>query len=121
MTTRTKVWLNVVAILITMGMASYSHYAINELAAIFTEVRVADAKFFSKLIRENWEGIKTIPDEKKKVLLQNIDPALTGSDIQIMRFLMLVFMYGMFALVVLNPVTAISKLWKASRHKNAAT
>jgi hypothetical protein len=112
---RAKVLLNVIIILIAMGLAAYARNTVNEISATFTEVQVADAKFFSKLIRKNWEGIKTIPDEKKKVLLQNLDPALAAIDIRVMRTFILFLFYAIFGIVVIGRVAAIFKLWKTSR------
>ena len=120
MTIRTKLLLNLVAILLAVAAAAYSHTAINRIAATFIEVRVADAKFFSQLVRDNWDGIKTVPDEKKKILLQNLDPSLAGTDLRLMRDLVLIFFYCIIVLFVVGRVDASLRLWKSLRRGTSA-
>jgi hypothetical protein len=106
---------NCLAILLLALAAAFCHYGVNYISEMFVETRVAEVTFFSKLVRDNWDGIKSVPDEKKKVLLQNLDPVLAGFDIRAMRTIALVFLYLLYAVLILDRADALFKLWKASR------
>jgi hypothetical protein len=118
---RTRIALNLAAILLLVGLTAYVQRAVTDITETFASIRVSDAKFFSKLIRENWDGIRTIPDEKKKLLLENLDPALATVDLQTMRTLMLFTFYVFMGGAVVGRVVALYILWKKSRGNRVAT
>lgn len=118
---RTRIVLNLAIILFLVGLSSYIHHTVTEITEIFASARIADAKFFSKLILENWDGIRTIPDEKKKIVLKNLDPSLATVDLQAMRTLLLCTFYVFIGGAVVGRVVALYSLWKKSRRRRATT
>jgi hypothetical protein len=112
---RTRIALNVAAILFIVGLAAYVHHLISGITETFVSVRVSEAKFFSSLIHENWDGVKTITEEKKKILLENLDPALAASDLLAMKTIMLMMVYLFMAGAIADRLFSIYKLCKCSR------
>jgi|SRR5579864_6901233 len=120
MATRTKLLLNLAAILLLVAATAYVHKVVNEVTNTFIEIRVTDAEFFSKLITDNWDGIKSIPIEKRKILLQNLDPALAGSDLRLMRDLILIVFYCFTITLAIERLVVLFRIWKSSRHAQDA-
>ncbi len=116
MSTRTKLLLNLAGILLLVAATAYVHKSVNEIANTFIEIRVTDAEFFSRLLRDNWDGIKSIPVEKRKILLQNLDPALAGSDLRLMRDLLLLVFYCFTITLGITRLVVLFKLWRSSRN-----
>ena len=83
-------------------------------------VRIVQANFFSRLIKENWEGIKSVSDEEKKALLGMLDPTLLSTDIRMLRLIILMLLWGFGLSVVINRSIAVFKLLRASRIHAAA-
>jgi hypothetical protein len=119
MHSRRHLTLHLLAIIGLAAAAAYMHHGITSIAQVFIEIREADARYFRQLIRDNWDGIATIPSEKKQVVISNLDPELAGSDVRAMRDLMLALMYAfMVALVVQTAVSAV-KIWRRRNESDA--
>lgn len=71
--------------------------------------------FLTRMIRENWEGIKSFSDKEKKELLELLDRERLAWDIRIMRFNILILLFGSLAGGIIDRIIAIFKLWKTSR------
>ena len=112
---RRKLLFNFVVILLAAMAGAFVHYEVDGIAATFIDIRVAEVQVFSKLVRDNWDGIKSISDEQKKLLLQTLDPSRAGSEIRVMRTVIIVLFYGIVGSIILDRAVAMFKLWKASR------
>ena len=104
-----------VAIVVLTAFVAYGHYAITEITSTFVEGRKSESKFFQKMVRDNWDGIKSISDDKKKTLLENLNPELAGADIEIMGFLCRILVYVIGAGLILDRLIAIARLLFAKR------
>ena len=120
MATRRKLLFNLLAILFAAMAGVFVHYEVNEISNKFIEIRVAEVKVFARLVRDNWEGIQSVSDQKKEVLLQALDPSLAGMDIRVMRAAIIILFYGLVGSIILDRAVAMFKLWKASRPPNPA-
>lgn len=109
---------NVIAIFVLIAFVAYGHYALTEITNGFVADRKSEAIFFSKMVRENWDGIKSIPDEKKKILLKNLDSELVGTDIRVIGQLGLVIIYLFGFALILDRLIVIGKTFWARRHDN---
>ena len=105
--------LHGLAVVVLAAAAAYMHHAINAIADTFIEAREADARLFSNLVRDNWDGISTLSNEKKTVLVRNLDPAMAGVDIRAMRDLMLVLVYAFISGFAIQAVISAIKIWRA--------
>ena len=115
MPTRTKLLVNFSVIVLLVAATVYVHKGVNAIADTFIELRVADARFFSNLIRDNWDGIKSVPAEKKQILLRSLDPTLAGADLRLMRDMLLLIFYCFIGTVVVERLVSSFTLWRASR------
>src|SRR5271167_1016468 len=115
MAPRGKLLFNFIAIIFAAMAGIFVHYEVNELSATFIAIRVAEVNVFSKLVRDNWDGIKSVPDEKKRVLLQTLDPALAGIEIRIMRAAIIILFYALVGSIIVDRSVAMFKLWRESR------
>jgi hypothetical protein len=107
---------NVIAIVLLIAFVAYGRYAVTDISNTLVGVRKSDAMFLSKMVRENWDGIKSIPEEKKKVLLKNLDPQLAGIDIRVMSQLSLIWIYLIGFGLILNRLIVIGKeFWTRRR------
>jgi hypothetical protein len=120
MAIRRKLLFNLLAILFVATAGGFVHYEVNEISNIFIDIRVAEVKVFARLVRDNWEGIKSVSDQKKESLLQALDPSLAGMDIRVMRAAIIILFYGLVGSIILDRGVAMFKLWKASRAPNPA-
>jgi hypothetical protein len=120
MATRRKLLFNFLAILFAAMAGGFVHYEVNQLSNTFIDIRVAEVKVFAKLVRDNWDGIKSVSDEKKQTLLQTLDPSQAGSEIRLMRTAIIVLFYGLVGSIILDRAVAMFKLWKGSRETNRA-
>jgi hypothetical protein len=120
MATRSKLLFNFLAIVFAAMAGAFVHYEVNEISNTFIDIRVAEVKVFAKLVRDNWDGIKSVSDEKKQVLLQTLDPSQAGIEIRMMRTAIIVLFYGLAGCIILDRAVAMFKLWKASRQTNRA-
>jgi hypothetical protein len=120
MSTRRKLLFNLFAILFAAMAGVFVHYEVNEITDLFIDIRVAEVKVFARLVRDNWDGIKSVSDQKKEALLQTLDPSQAGADIRVMRLAIIILFYGVVGSIVLDRAVATFKLWKASRPPNPA-
>ena len=120
MSTRAKVLINIAAIAFFVGAAVFLYRGIDELAQTFIDLRKSDAQFFAKLIQDNWDGIRTIPEEKKKILVANLDPTIAGTDLSLFRRLSILFALLLCGLAVLDRIGALVRLWRATRAQTVA-
>jgi hypothetical protein len=116
MSIQTKAILNLTAIVLLVGAAVYFYYGINKLSQMFTDGRKSEAQFFTQLIRDNWDGIHSIPDEKKTILIANLDPANAGSDIDPFRILLIMFALLFFGVAIIGRLVALYKLSRVFRN-----
>ncbi len=110
---------HLLAIIGLAAAAAYTHHGIASIAQLFIEDREADARFFRQLIQDNWDGIATIPSEKKQILISNLDPELAGSDVRAMRDLMLVVMYVFMATLAAQTAVSAAKIWRRRNERDA--
>jgi hypothetical protein len=115
MVMRRKLLFNFLVILLAAMAGGFVHYEVDGIAATFIDIRVAEVKIFSTLVRDNWDGIKSISDEQKKMLLQTLDPSRAGIEIRVMRTVIVMLFYGIVGSIILDRAVAMFKLWKASR------
>jgi len=85
---------------------------VNDIANGFTLDRKVQVAYFAKLVRDNWDGITTVPDEKKKILLTSLRPELAGTDIYVLRTLLLVFVCALFGVVTVLFLGMAVDVWK---------
>jgi len=102
-------------LLALLGATAYVHHAVDEITRTFIEIRVAEAKFFSKLVQDNWDGIKSVPNDKKEILMRNLDPEFAGTDLRTMRDLMLFVFYCFMGTIVIDRIRVTYRTWKAAR------
>lgn len=112
---RSKLLLNLLAIIFAAIAGLYVHYEVNQLSTTFIEIRVAEVNVFAKLVRDNWNGITSVSDEQKKLLLQTLDPSRAGVEIRAMRTAIIVLFYGLVGCVIIDRAVAVFRLWKTSR------
>ena len=79
---RATIILNAAGLLVIVGCLAWSSHTLQEIINGFAEDRRAMVAQLAKLVRENWDGITTIPDEKKTILMNNLDPSLAAADIE---------------------------------------
>ncbi|MGB8338232.1 MAG: hypothetical protein WCD07_10995 [Burkholderiales bacterium] len=120
MPTKTKAILNLAAIAILVGAAAFVYHAINVLAQVHIDRRKSELQFFNRLIHDNWDGIHSIADEKKTILLANLNPAYAGSDIDEFRVLQLMFALLFFGVTIVDRLVALYKLWRASHNQSVS-
>jgi hypothetical protein len=118
MSTHAKLVLHSLVLAGLLAITAYVHHAVNEITNTFVAVREADAKFFAKLIQDNWGGISTVPNEKKEILLRNLDPEIAGTDLRAMRSLLLFVFYPFMITIVIQIVVSAVKL---RRSRNVGT
>ena len=114
-----RLMLHGLAIVGLAAATMFMRYEINAIADIFISGREADAQFFAKLVRDNWDGISTVSSEKKKMLVRNLDPALAGADLRAMRDLMLTIVYAFMAAFAIQTAVSAIKTWRARNAGNA--
>lgn len=115
MATRRKLLFNLLAILFAAMAGAFVHYEVNEMSNTFIDIRVAEVKVFARLIRDNWDGIKSVSDDKKEALLATLDPSIAGIEIRWMRAAIIVLFYGLVGSIILDRAVAVFRIWKASR------
>ena len=118
MTTRKRILINLAAALLIGGLAAYAIYLLNLVTDDMMQDRIAHANFFSRLIKENWEGIKSFSDEEKKALLDSLNPAFLTFDIRVLRLVILVLLCGFAVSIILDRFVVIFKLWRTSKAPN---
>lgn len=109
MTLRARIVLRIAAILVVVGLVAYAQYGLNQVTALFAENRIVTANFYTKLIRENWSAIKD-SDANKQALLDLLKPELLTSDLQFMKVLATILLYGLFFTLLLNESIALYRL-----------
>ena len=114
-----RLMLHGLAIVGLAAATMFMRYEINAIADIFIRGREADAQFFAKLVRDNWDGISTVSSEKKEMLVRNLDPALAGADLRAMRDLMLTIVYAFMAAFAIQTAVSAIKTWRARNAGNA--
>jgi hypothetical protein len=107
MSIQTKAILNLTAIVLLVGAAVYFYYGINKLSQMVTDGRKSE---------DNWDGIHSIPDEKKTILIANLDPANAGSDIDPFRILLIMFALLFFGVAIIGRLVALYKLSRVFRN-----
>ena len=117
---RSKLLFNLLAIIFAAVAGLYVHYEVNRLSATFIQIRVAEVNVFSKLVRDNWDSFKSVSDEKKKLLLQTLDPSQAGVEIRIMRTAIILLFYALVGSIILDRAVAVFRLCKASRPREPA-
>jgi hypothetical protein len=100
---------NVVAMLAAVAMVAYGHYVLKEITHTFVDDRRGEAEFLSELVRDNWDGITSVPEEKKRVLLRNLSPQLAGTDVETMGFFARMFLYLLGVAFLADRAIAITK------------
>jgi hypothetical protein len=65
-------------------------FFINEISNVYISQEIIKNEFFSSLIKDNWEGITSISDDKKKTLLDNLSSQLAGNGINEMKNILFV-------------------------------
>jgi hypothetical protein len=120
MTTRTRSLLNLAAALFIGGLVAYTIHLLNQVTEDMIQDRIAHANFFSKLIKENWDGIKSFSDEEKKALLNSLNPTFLSMDIRMLRLVILILLCGFAVSIILGRLVVIFKLWQASSARNSA-
>jgi hypothetical protein len=120
MATRRKLLLNFIAIIFAAMAGALVHYEVNKISSTFIAIRVAEVNVFAKLVRDNWNGIKSVSDENKKLLLQTLDPARAGAEIRVIRAIIIIMFYGLVGCIILDRTVAMFKLWRGSRSTNPA-
>jgi hypothetical protein len=98
---------------------AFMRHEINAITDTFIEIREADAHFFVKLVKDNWEGISTVSSDKKDILMRNLDPALAGADLRAMRDLMLAVVYGFMGAFAIQTLVSAIKIWRAANARDA--
>jgi len=119
MTTRTRILLNLLLALMVGALVGYAIHLLNSVVDHMIEDRIATAKFFSKLIKDNWDTIKSSDDEKQ-ALLDLLDPKFLSTDIGFLYVFSLTLLFAMGAAFVLGRLTEAFKLWRASKARNVA-
>ena len=120
MSMRRKVLLNLAVIVFAAGAGIFVQHQVNEMSSTFIAIRVAEVNVFSKVVRDNWDGIKSVSEENKKLLLQTLDPSRAGIEIRLMRAIIIILFYGLVASIILDRAVAIIKLWRQSQPKGPA-
>ena len=110
-----QILINIVAILMLLGFVAYGHYAITKIANSYVENRKDEAKFLVGMVRDNWDGIKTIPPGKKKILLENLSPKYAGTDIQVMTKISLFMVYLFGAGFIFDRIVVIGRIKRRKR------
>ena len=72
------------------------------------------------MVKENWNGIKSIPDEKKRVLIDNLKPEFAGTDIRVMAEISLILVYALGVSLIFVSIGAILKIVKEKWHNKAS-
>jgi len=67
------------------------------------------------MVRDNWDGIKTIQKDKKRILLENLSPEIAGTDIQVMAQISMFMIYLVGIGFIIDRLIAIVKIL---RHKS---
>ena len=116
---RRRMLFHGLAVLVLAAAAVFLHYGINAIADVFIDARQVDARLFASLVKDNWNGISTLSNEKKEILIRNLDPAMAGADIRTRRDLMLVLMYVGVGVFVIQVLDSAVKTWKAGDAKHA--
>ena len=117
MTLRTRIALHIAAILVFAGLVAYAHYGLTQVTASFAENRIATANFYSKLIRENWASLRET-DANKEALLDMLKPELLTYDLQFMRVVAIMLLYGFFFTLLLSESVSLYRL--ISQHRKVA-
>jgi len=120
MSTYVKLTLSVIGVVVSIVMGARCIYVVNDVADGFLQGRKTEVAYFAKLVRDNWDGIRTVPDEKKEILLKNLNPDLAGVDINVLRTLLLVLVYALYGLVTLLFLMASVSVWKKRRSSSDA-
>ena len=114
MTRSNQILANLVAALLIALLVAYAAHLANQLTESMIQDRVVHANFFSKLVKENWDGIKSYSNDEKKALLDSLDPAALGTDIRMLRVVILFLLFGFGASVLLGRAAVIISLWRGS-------
>lgn len=120
MAPRGRLWLNFMAISFAATAGIVVHYEVYEMSATFIAIRVAEVNVFAKLVRDNWDGIKSVSDEKKMILLQTLDPSLAGIEIRMMRDAIILLFYALVVSIIVDRAFAMYRLWRAMRPRQPA-
>jgi TM2 domain-containing membrane protein YozV len=110
---------NAIAILLFIAFMIYGRFAVTNIANTFIEIRKSEEKFLANLVRDNWNGIKSISEKKKQILLDNLSQDLAGADIRAMANICLVLVFALGISLILNSIMTISRIVKTKRHNNA--
>jgi hypothetical protein len=108
-----------IAILVLIAFVAYGHYAMTEVTNTFVEARKSESKFFAEMVRNNWDGIKNIPEEKKKILLENLNPELAAADIETMGLISRILIYLIGAGFIFDRLIVIGRVLIAKRYNTS--
>jgi len=120
MAPRGKLWLNLMAIIFAATAGIVVNYEVDEMSATFIAIRVAEVNVFAKLVRDNWDGIKSVSDDKKRILLQTLDSGLAGIEIRMMRDAIIILFYALVGSIIVDRAFAMFRLWRATRPRQPA-
>ena len=115
----TQLLFSISAIVLLIAFVAYGQYVVTDITNTFIESRKTETKFFAELVRNNWDGIKNIPDEKKKILLETLDPELAATDIRVMSQIIIILLYLIGAGFILDRLIVIGKVLWAMRYNKS--
>ena len=104
-----------ILVILSVGFVGYCHYAVIYIADTFIEVRRGESELFSELVRENWDGIKSISDEQKELLLENLKSELVATDIRLLRQIILALIYVIGIALLIQGLVVVLKVPRSKR------
>jgi hypothetical protein len=108
-----KVLQNVVVIFLLCGGLALAHYSISSVSALLIEARTTEARVLRSIVQDNWKGIQSISVEKKKTLVENLDPDLAAEDLKLMKHVSLILAYALFLILIVERVNAITRYYRS--------
>jgi len=102
-------------IVFLVAVTIFSQNNVYEIADVFIKLEKSDTQYFSELIKDNWQGITTIPEEKKKILLENLDPRYAAVGIETMRTICIILLYVICSIGVVQCLLGLYKLRQKKR------
>jgi hypothetical protein len=99
----------VLVLFVLAAFLVYGHNTLRDVTRTFVDLRKSDAQYFSELLRSNWDGITSIPAERKQNLLKSLDPEIAGSDLETMGFFARFFLYLLVAALMLGRAIVIAR------------
>jgi hypothetical protein len=117
---RISLAMGILMFALTIAGSLYCNRAIDQIADGFKQDRKTQAAWFAKLVKDNWKGIGTLSDPQKKQLMENLDPRLAGTDIELMRFQALFLSYALFATWASLILVSTLRSWRKLRNGPSA-